>query len=117
MPDYYRAPEVILKSNWDLKVDIWSVAMVVSFSIFYPTPGFNAVKTYNILKAWDIVSHHTIIKGDSRDGIFDDGAHIVELVALLGPPPPEFLAKQQMGWVFWDESGKWKDLVPIPDRS
>lgn len=30
MPDYYRAPEVILKSNWDFKVDIWSVAMVVS---------------------------------------------------------------------------------------
>ncbi|KAJ5595509.1 uncharacterized protein N7459_001717 [Penicillium hispanicum] len=95
MPDYYRAPEVILKSNWDSKVDIWSVAMV----------------------AWDIVSHHTIIKGDSRDGIFDDGAHIAELVALLGPPSPEFLAKQQMGWVFWDESGKWKDLIPIPDRS
>lgn len=22
MPDYYRAPEVILKSNWDYKVDI-----------------------------------------------------------------------------------------------
>ena len=30
MPDYYRAPEVILKSNWDYKVDIWSVGMVVS---------------------------------------------------------------------------------------
>lgn len=30
MPDYYRAPEVILKSNWDYKVDIWSVAMIVS---------------------------------------------------------------------------------------
>lgn len=30
MPDLYRAPEVILKSNWDYKVDIWSVGMVVS---------------------------------------------------------------------------------------
>ncbi|BAE55209.1 unnamed protein product [Aspergillus oryzae RIB40] len=30
MPDYYRAPEVILKSNWDYKVDIWNVAMIVS---------------------------------------------------------------------------------------
>lgn len=30
MPTPYRAPEVILRSNWDYKVDIWSVAMVVS---------------------------------------------------------------------------------------
>lgn len=30
MPDPYRAPEVILRANWDYKVDIWSVAMVVS---------------------------------------------------------------------------------------
>lgn len=30
MPNPYRAPEVILKSNWGYKVDIWYVAMVVS---------------------------------------------------------------------------------------
>lgn len=30
MPDVYRAPEVILKMNWNNKVDIWSIAMVVS---------------------------------------------------------------------------------------
>ncbi|RAQ57739.1 protein kinase KNS1 [Aspergillus flavus] len=28
MPNPYRAPEVILKSNWGYKVDIWNVAMV-----------------------------------------------------------------------------------------
>ncbi|GKZ24619.1 hypothetical protein AbraIFM66951_012023 [Aspergillus brasiliensis] len=95
MPDYYRAPEVILKSNWDYKVDIWSVGMV----------------------AWDIVSPKTIIDGKSVDDIWDDGAHIAELVALLGPPPPAFLRKAPMSWVFWDESGNWKNLVPIPDRS
>lgn len=30
MPNIYRAPEVILRSSWDYKVDIWNVAMVVS---------------------------------------------------------------------------------------
>lgn len=29
MPDIYRAPEVILNMNWDYKVDIWNVGMVV----------------------------------------------------------------------------------------
>ncbi|GLA39985.1 hypothetical protein AnigIFM63309_007589 [Aspergillus niger] len=95
MPDYYRAPEVILKSNWDYKVDIWSVGMV----------------------AWDIVSPKTIIDGKVVDDTWDDGAHIAELVALLGPPSPEFLKKANMSWVFWEESGNWNNLVPIPDRS
>ncbi|KAI2819744.1 hypothetical protein CBS147343_2995 [Aspergillus niger] len=95
MPDYYRAPEVILKSNWHYKVDIRSVGMV----------------------AWDIVSPKTIIDGKVVDDTWDDGAHIAELVALLGPPSPESLKKANMSWVFWDESGNWKNLVPIPDRS
>ena len=29
MPDIYRALEVILNMNWDKKVDIWNVGMVV----------------------------------------------------------------------------------------
>lgn len=29
MPNQYRAPGVVLKMNWDCKVDIWSVAMLV----------------------------------------------------------------------------------------
>lgn len=30
MPDIYRAPEVVMHMRWNVKVDIWSVAMVVS---------------------------------------------------------------------------------------
>lgn len=30
MPDAYRAPEAILWMEWDDKVDIWSVAVLVS---------------------------------------------------------------------------------------
>ncbi|GLA91821.1 hypothetical protein AtubIFM57143_005335 [Aspergillus tubingensis] len=86
MPDYYRAPEVIIKSNWEYK-------------------------------AWDIVSPKSIIDGKIVDHTWDDGAHIAELVALLGPPSPEFVKRANMSWVFWDESGEWEDLVPIPDRS
>jgi serine/threonine-protein kinase SRPK3 len=31
MPDFYRAPEVILGMEWDCKVDMWSVGLMVSF--------------------------------------------------------------------------------------
>ncbi|KAJ5558026.1 kinase-like domain-containing protein [Penicillium sp. DV-2018c] len=93
MPNAYRAPEVILRSSWGYKVDIWNVAMV----------------------AWDIVSSHTLVNGKNPDNIFDDRVHMAELVALLGPPPPGFREQRHLSSVFWDESGNWKDLAPIPD--
>ncbi|KAB8242423.1 kinase-like domain-containing protein [Aspergillus flavus] len=93
MPNVYRAPEVILRSNWGYKVDIWSVAMV----------------------AWDIVSSRTLINGRNPDGIFDDRVHMAELIALLGPPPPEFRKQRHLSSAFWDESGNWKEVAPIPD--
>ena len=31
MPDFYRAPEVILRMEWDFKVDMWSVGLMVCF--------------------------------------------------------------------------------------
>ncbi|RAL11980.1 U4/U6 small nuclear ribonucleoprotein PRP4 [Aspergillus homomorphus CBS 101889] len=76
------------------EVDIWSIAMV----------------------AWDIVSRNSLIRGEIRDDIFDDGVRIAQLVALLGNPSPEFLKKTPMSWVFWDDSGNWKNLVPIPNE-
>ncbi|KAJ5239206.1 kinase-like domain-containing protein [Penicillium chermesinum] len=95
MPNVYRAPEVILRSSWDYKVDIWNVAMV----------------------AWDIISPRTLISGKNTDGVFDDRVHMAELIALLGPPPPEFLEQRRLSSVFWDEAGNWKNLASIPDTS
>lgn len=31
MPNFYRAPEVILGMEWDRKVDIWSVGLMVRY--------------------------------------------------------------------------------------
>lgn len=33
MPDFYRAPEVILGMEWDFKVDMWSIGLMVRFVI------------------------------------------------------------------------------------
>ncbi|KAL1848590.1 hypothetical protein Plec18170_007899 [Paecilomyces lecythidis] len=93
MPNVYRAPEVILRSSWGYKVDIWSVAMI----------------------AWDLVCPRTLINGINADRVFDDRVHMAELVALLGPPPPEFREQRHLSSVFWDQSGNWKGLAPIPD--
>ncbi|KAL1846435.1 hypothetical protein Plec18170_009161 [Paecilomyces lecythidis] len=93
MPNVYRAPEVVLKANWDYTVDIWNVALV----------------------AWDMLCTRTLFDGRNSDGIFDDRVHLAELVALLGPPPEEFRKRMELSSVFWDESGSWKGLAPLPD--
>ncbi|PGH15876.1 hypothetical protein AJ80_05407 [Polytolypa hystricis UAMH7299] len=87
MPNAYRAPEVIFKMKWDYKVDIWNVAMV----------------------AWDIVSSHTLFNGRNPDGIFDDRVHLAELVALLGPPPPEFRERSHLKSIAADIKGEDKE--------
>lgn len=61
------------------------------------------------------MSPHTLINGKNAHGIFDDRVHMAELVALLGPPPPEFREQRRLSSVFWDDSGTWKGVVPIPD--
>ncbi|KGO76091.1 hypothetical protein PITC_006340 [Penicillium italicum] len=95
MPNVYRAPEVILRSSWGYKVDIWNVAMV----------------------AWDIISPRTLINGKNTNGVFDDRVHMAELIAILGPPPPKFLEQRRLSSVFWDDLGNWRNLAPIPDNS
>ncbi|PYH89999.1 U4/U6 small nuclear ribonucleo protein PRP4 [Aspergillus ellipticus CBS 707.79] len=95
MPVQYRAPEVVMRSKWDYKVDVWSVVMV----------------------AWDIVAPRNLFNGKNPDRIFDDRVHVAEMVALLGPPPAAFRERSKLASVFWDEHGNWKDLAPIPDIS
>lgn len=34
MPNFYRAPEVILGMQWDSKIDIWSLGLMVSGQAF-----------------------------------------------------------------------------------
>jgi serine/threonine protein kinase len=38
MPGVYRAPEIIMGMEWDSKIDIWSIGVMVYFSapLFFP---------------------------------------------------------------------------------
>lgn len=42
----------------------------------------------------------------AEDGDLYDGAHLAQLIAALGPPPPEFLFKNRSRMAdFWDDQG------------
>ncbi|KZF23536.1 kinase domain protein [Xylona heveae TC161] len=117
-PDHYRAPEVILGCGWDFSADIWN---------------FGAL-------SWDIIEHTALFRNvHDTQGRYDAKTHLAEMIALLGPPPKEFLAKsgamaqykwpdaleddagelcsnarEFFGGPFFDEEGQflYTDLVP-----
>lgn len=68
--------------------------------------------TVVFLQAWDIVSTRCLFQGWNADDIFDDRVHVAEMVALLGPPPPDFVARSKVGHVFWDENSTSATTLP-----
>ncbi|OJJ44440.1 hypothetical protein ASPZODRAFT_71973 [Penicilliopsis zonata CBS 506.65] len=73
-PDYYRAPEVILGCGWDFKADIWNFGVLL----------------WNILGSKELFQQ--VCDGN---GIYDAKSHLAEMIALLGPPPRELLARSK----------------------
>ncbi|KAJ5848441.1 hypothetical protein N7455_012398 [Penicillium solitum] len=71
-PDIYQAPEVILQVPWSYSVDIWSVGCVI----------------------WNLYEGGSLFSGqDPEYHTYRSRAHLAEMIRLLGPPPPSFLAR------------------------
>ncbi|PYI05384.1 CMGC protein kinase [Aspergillus sclerotiicarbonarius CBS 121057] len=94
MSGIYPAPEVILDMEWDSKVDIWSIGTTL----------------------WTLVEGDNLFSA-KKNGILNDEQHLAELVAIMGPPPMEFLRRSKKCQRFWDEQGTWKGSIPISAQS
>ncbi|KUJ06239.1 kinase-like protein [Mollisia scopiformis] len=91
-PDPYRAPEVILEMPWGYAVDIWNVGVMV----------------------WDMFENRRMFDGlDPETGKYGNRFHLASIVGLLGPPPLEFLQRNECSSVYFDDRGNWKCLNPI----
>lgn len=94
-----RAPEVVLQSGFDHRVDIWSFGCYL-FEVFTGQPLFN-VASFNLAQFIDDHLHRT--KGDSLlesdivghlglcddDHVFEmnDDDHLLQMISTLGPLP------------------------------
>ncbi|KAI0467315.1 kinase-like domain-containing protein [Xylaria cf. heliscus] len=94
MPNPYRAPEIIMEMEWDSKIDIWSVGVMI----------------------WDLFEGNRLFDGE-KDGFLDDELHLAEMVSLMGPPPRSFLERSENCRKYWDEEGNWIAATAIPDQS
>ncbi|KAK2051206.1 protein kinase [Colletotrichum caudatum] len=94
MPGVYRAPEIIIGLQWDSKIDIWSVGVMV----------------------WDLFEGGRLFRA-VKDARLDDEQHLAEMTALLGPPPKRFLELSEKCRQYWDSEGNWIAATPVPKQS
>ncbi|RAK98773.1 kinase-like protein [Aspergillus ibericus CBS 121593] len=84
-PNIYRAPEVILEVPWTYSVDIWNVGCMI----------------------WNIFEGESLFTGyDPEFQTYRSRAHLAEITRLLGPPPPNLLARGKLGHKFFSDEGK-----------
>ncbi|KAE8131512.1 kinase-like protein [Aspergillus pseudotamarii] len=88
-PDYYRAPEVVLGNGWQMPADVWNFGVLL----------------------WDMIEGKELFRHIyNRQGHYDAKIHIAEMIALLGPPPPDVIERYQyMREYSWPESVKRED--------
>ncbi|EKM75280.1 hypothetical protein AGABI1DRAFT_103042 [Agaricus bisporus var. burnettii JB137-S8] len=92
-PDVYRSPEVILGVPWSYEVDIWNVGCMV----------------------WDLFEGgHLFYGNDPEHGTYRGRAHLAEIISLLGPPPPGFVAQGTLRSKFFSEQGEFQAGIEIP---
>lgn len=93
--EIYRAPEVVFDAGYSYSADIWSLGVMVS-PIFWwiklhPIAPANKIHT----KLWDLLEGRALFNPVSTqpDGDYDDGEHLGQMMALMGPPPAALLAR------------------------
>ncbi|CRG82797.1 Putative dual specificity tyrosine-phosphorylation-regulated kinase 3 homolog [Talaromyces islandicus] len=94
-PNIYRAPEVILEAPWTYSVDIWNVGCMI----------------------WDIFESESLFTGlDPEFKTYRSRAHLAEMISLLGPPPPSFLAQGRLSHKFFSNKGEFCAELPLQNR-
>ncbi|KAL2862224.1 putative protein kinase [Aspergillus lucknowensis] len=97
-PHIYRAPEVIFEMPWGSSIDIWNLAGLI----------------------WDLFEGEHLLGGifDAKRR-HDPFKHLALMIALIGPPPTEFVARSETTEQCFDSSGAWIAHAeePIPTLS
>ncbi|CEL05515.1 hypothetical protein ASPCAL06633 [Aspergillus calidoustus] len=97
-PHIYRAPEVIFEMRWGSPVDIWNLAGLI----------------------WDLFEGEHLF-GDifNSRGRHEAFRHLALMVALIGPPPSDFVRRSETTEQCFDPSGAWiaHHEEPIPNVS
>ena len=103
-PEVYRAPEVILEMNWTYSVDIWNVGVMVRLRLYDPQPSHVLIDL--CVQIWDLFENRHLFDGmDKSTQEYSNLHHLAEMVALMGPPPTDFLRRSGIYTEYFSEQG------------
>lgn len=55
---------------------------------------------------WDLFEPARLFSAKSSDGRYSESHHLAQMVAVLGEPPPEFIAASEKSSKYWDQNGE-----------
>ncbi|OQE02810.1 hypothetical protein PENVUL_c038G01502 [Penicillium vulpinum] len=85
-PDIYRAPEIMFEMAWGSAVDIWNLGALI----------------------WDLFEGgHLFGNIFDENGNHDPFKHLALMVALIGPPPADFVQRSETTGQCFDRNGTW----------
>ncbi|KAL5359097.1 protein kinase [Aspergillus floccosus] len=95
-PHIYRVPEIIFEMTWESPVDIWNLGALI----------------------WDLFGG-THLFGDIFDsrGSHDPFKHLALMVALIGPPPTEFVQRSETTDQCFDRNDRHATVPPVSFES
>ncbi|KAK4155789.1 Serine/threonine-protein kinase [Chaetomidium leptoderma] len=95
MPDLYRAPEILLRIQWNEKIDIWALGLVL----------------------WRLVEGTNLFTNNEGGRWKSALPHMARMISLLGPPPQHLLDSNPATKVYFDKTGKLKKGHKIVETS
>ncbi|KAI1400977.1 kinase-like protein [Hypoxylon fuscum] len=95
-PQMLRAPEVILSAEWDHKVDIWNLGLII----------------------WELVQGQLCFDGQATaTAPYSSEAHLAQMTAILGSFPSSLLERSQSRGRFFDSQGGLLGDLHFPSLS
>lgn len=104
--EIYRSPESILYAGWTYPADIWSLGVMVM-----PTHTLlRHDEADHSLQLWDLLEEKKLFDPESFGAEeYDEGTHLGQITALIGPPPQDFLSKGERTSEFYEPSDTTQD--------
>ncbi|KAK3944416.1 kinase-like domain-containing protein [Diplogelasinospora grovesii] len=95
-PQMLRAPEVILGADWDSKVDIWNLGLVI----------------------WELAEGRLLFDGTwTINAPYSPEAHLAQMTAVFGSVPKTLLARSKNRDRYFDADGKLLEPSAFPPCS
>lgn len=102
-PNIYRAPEIIFEMAWGSPVDIWNLGALVSGVRLFPMLSTLLIED----QIWDLFEgYHLFGYIFDDNGNHDPFKHLSLMVALIGPPPMDFIRRSETTGQCFDRNGK-----------